>query len=128
MTEVFSGYFKWHYGRSFLEFFKIVKNFLAFLVHFFSFKLLLKSLFHPWHRMREDYPKSDLGAFFESLLVNVLMRIVGFVSRIIIIFIGILTLFASLALSILMVMVWVFLPFIALGCIIAGVSIILKTI
>jgi len=96
MIEVFPSYFKWHYGKSFLELLGIIKNLLSFVVHFFSFKLLLKTLFHPWRRMKENYAHGlDLGSLFSSLLVNTLMRIVGLISRLVLIFVGLIALILS---------------------------------
>ena len=128
MAEIFSNYFKWHYGKSFTELFGVIKNFISFILHFFSFKLLLKTLFHPWRRMKENYPKMDLGAFFSSLLVNIIMRIVGLISRLIIISIGLLSLFFTITFSIFLFLVWFFLPFLIVGCIVAGLSIMIQTI
>ena len=122
-------YGRWHYGRGISEFFKTAKNFLAFLLHFFSIFLLLKTLFHPWRRMKENYAGGlDLGALASSLIVNMIMRIVGIVSRLVIIALGIFTLGAAFVGALISLVLWLLAPFLGLLCIIAGISLIIKAL
>ncbi len=89
MTPVFFYYTLWHYSRAPRDILRIWMNFLWFFYNFFSIPLLLLSLFAPWERMDESYKKGlDLGAIGETIIVNMLMRIVGFVVRIFTIALG----------------------------------------
>ncbi len=129
MALVLIEYYKWHYGRSLAEFFKISKTFFGFLIHFFSISLLLRTLFHPWRRMKEQYSGGlDLKALFSSLIVNTLMRLIGIISRLVIILLGIFTLLSSFVVSVVGFIVWIFLPLISIGCVVAGISLIIQAV
>ena len=119
-------YFKWHYGKGFKEAINTIKNFLWFVAHFFSFKLLFKTLFSPWKRMGESYGEGfDLGAFASAFIVNSLMRVVGFITRIIIIFVGLVTYVAVLLFGVAVLFIWMFAPVILMGCVLLAVTFII---
>jgi ATP-dependent Clp protease ATP-binding subunit ClpA len=44
------GFFRWYIGSGLKEMFAIWGRFIIFIPRFFSFKLLLRTLFVPWHR------------------------------------------------------------------------------
>ena len=105
-------YLKWHYGRALADFRGVWVDLLWFVGHVFSVPMMLRTLFSPWRRMNEALPRSfmDLEAIGEALIVNVLMRIVGFVARIVIIGIALLSYaFLSVA-GVLALAVWLSLP------------------
>ncbi len=109
-------YFKWHYSKGLRETINTIKNFLWFVAHFFSFRLLFKTLVSPWKRMGESYGEGfNPEAFASAFIVNSLMRIVGFVSRIIIIFVGLLTYLAVSLFSFAIIFIWIFAPIILMG-------------
>lgn len=117
MTEAFErdslpwAYVKWHYGRGLKEFFAVAGNFLWFIVNFFSFKLLLKTLFAPWKRMGEGYGNTlDFGALAGSFIVNSLMRLVGFVSKVVVLSIGLISYLAVAVFSICVLSIWLLAP------------------
>lgn len=83
------SYFSWHYGRAFVDMFHIWMNFLWFVFNFFSISALLETLFDPWKRMGESYPKGfDIAGVISTLVVNLLMRVVGVMVRLIVLCIG----------------------------------------
>ena len=127
--EIFIDYFRWHYGRGFSELFGIIKNFLRFAFHFFSIKLLFKTFFHPWRRMGESYEKGlNFEVAFSSLVVNTLMRIVGFVSRFAIILLGLVFCLLILVLGFFTSICWLLLPVLLSILLFVSISIILKSI
>ena len=71
--ELILDYFRWHYGRGVGELMGIVENFLRFVLHLFSIKLLLSTLFHPWRRMAESYGKGRL--YITAQVVGEIVRI-----------------------------------------------------
>jgi hypothetical protein len=76
------SYLAWHYSLGLLDLMSLWRNFLWLSGHIFSIPLLLRTLFSPWKRMSEDYPKGlNLSNLGEALLVNTLMRLVGAVVR-----------------------------------------------
>lgn len=112
----FWAYVKWHYGRGLREFFGVAGNFLWFIIHFFSFKLLLKTLFAPWKRLGEHYEGGlNISAFASTLIVNGLMRAVGFVTRIIVLSVGLVSYIVALSFSFFILLIWILAPAILLG-------------
>jgi hypothetical protein len=122
MSEVYErdsfllAYIKWHYGRGLRELFGVAGNFLWFVSHFFSFKLLIKTLFAPWKRLGERYEGGlDFGAFASSLIVNSLMRAFGFVTKTLVLLVGFISYILVLMFSFFILFIWVFAPLVLLG-------------
>lgn len=83
-------YLVWHYTHGILNYLCIWGNFIWFSYNYFSFKILLKTLFSPFKRLTEkNYRGFDPGKFFADLIVNILMRVVGFLMRVCVIFAGV---------------------------------------
>lgn len=119
----FLAYIKWHYSRGLQELFGVAGNFLWFIVHFFSFKLLLKTLFAPWKRLGEHYEGGlDLSAFASALVVNSLMRAVGFVTRILVLSVGLISYLLILIFSFFVLIIWVLAPAILLGSLVLSAT------
>lgn len=105
-------YFLWHYGRAIKQGLNAWKNILWFFANFFSITLLLKTLFQPWKRIFERSGQGfDPGRFFEAIIINTMMRLVGFVMRSIVLIIGIATEIIAVFLGILFLCVWLAGPF-----------------
>lgn len=112
----FLAYVKWHYGQGLRELFGVAGNFLWFISHFFSFKLLLRTLFAPWKRLGENYSGGfDLGAFASTLVVNSLMRAVGFCTKILVMLVGLISYASALVFSFFIFIIWISAPAILLG-------------
>lgn len=116
-------YFKWHYGQGLREFFLVTQNFLWFIGNFFSFKLLLKTLVAPWKRLGENYEGGfNLSAWAGAFIVNSLMRVVGLISRLIILGLGFAATLVLLALSFCVFIIWLLLPFLLLGSLVLAAT------
>lgn len=112
----FIAYLKWHYVRGLAELSAVAENFLWFVSHFFSFKLLSRTLFKPWKRLGEHYGGGfDIEAFASAVLVNFLMRVVGLFTRLVVLVIGSCCYLVVLLASLLMLAVWLLAPAILLG-------------
>lgn len=111
---IFPYYLAWHYTRAIRDFFTIWGNLLWFVLQFFSISLLFKTLFAPFKRLKEAGAKDaiDVEGFFEALIVNTIMRIVGFIFRSIIIIFGLLFYILTFILGIASFLMWIALPFI----------------
>jgi len=82
-------YLWWQYEAGLVLMFEAWMNVQWFLLHFFSVPELLKSLFAPFHRMRERKKQGfDLEDMFEVFAINILMRIVGALVRLVFIVAG----------------------------------------
>ncbi len=88
-------------------------NVLWFIVQFFSFAVLIKTLFSPWERMSEKYRGGlNLEAIASTLIINILMRGLGFVIRVIVLLLGFAFLVLSMIAGLLLGIAWLLFPFI----------------
>ena len=108
---IFTGYLSWHYGRAFSDILVVWTNFFWFFLHFFSIPLFVRTLFSPWKRLHENYKKGfHPEDFFQALIVNILMSIVGATVRLILIVIGILILLTVTILGVIFLLFWTIAP------------------
>ncbi len=118
-------YFFWHYSTAFREGFIVWKNFLWFLSQFFSLGLLLRTLFSPWRRIREYYSRGfDPKQYFEVLVINLMMRFIGFIIRIVTIFIGLLVELMAIIAGAFAFIVWLLFPLFIILCFARGMAVI----
>lgn len=120
---IFTGYLKWHYGRAFSDILVVWANFFWFTFHFFSIPLLIRTLFSPWKRLHEGYRKGfHPEDFFQALIVNTLMRIVGAIARLVLIVIGILILLMVTVIGVSFLLFWAIAPAGVFISILAGIT------
>ena len=109
-------YFFWHYSRALREIFSIWKNFVWFVGHFFSIRQLAASWFSPWKRTvtgrGEKWNFEDLAGY---IIVNIVSRIVGTVIRTVIIFLGVVSLIATIISGVIVYMFWILAPFVLIA-------------
>lgn len=104
-------YARWHYSRGFRDLFRNWIFIVSFVFSFFSISFLIKSLFAPWQRLNENYKKGfDPEAFFSTLLVNGIMRVVGFVTRFFVIMVGLISTALSFFGGIIVLVLWAVFP------------------
>jgi len=119
----FPSYFVWHYGRAFADLLALYTTALRFTLRLFSLGTLLRTLFSPWRRMGEEYKKGfDPEAFFSSLIVNILMRLVGAFIRIIVIIFGLVTLAFVVMFGVIAFALWALAPFLVVVGILRGIA------
>ncbi len=105
-------YFVWHYSQALKEGLVIWKTFLWFVSQLFSIRLLLRTLFSPWRRLKEYYGRGfDPVRLLESLLINIMMRFIGFIIRTITIFIGLAAELLAIIVGIMIFIIWFAFPF-----------------
>ena len=108
-------YLYWHYVLAWRDGFRIYRDLLWFVGHFFSIPTLIRTWLSPWRRLGETYEGGlDPAAWFSALLVNLLMRVVGALARTVLILVGLLTWLVTALVGVVMVAVWLVLPFIPL--------------
>lgn len=87
LTASFFDILFWTYGKGSNEFLKLWLNIHWFLYHFFSVPQMLGSLFSPLKRLKESRGRGfDAQKAFESLILNSVMRVTGFLIRIVLLF------------------------------------------
>lgn len=117
------AYLHFHYGRGLRELLGVAQNLLWFILHFFSIKLLFRTLFAPWHRLGEAYGSIiNFEAFFSVFIVNILMRLVGFVTRSVVIVMGLIAYVVTFVGSVAMFLVWVFAPILFVGMLVLSIT------
>lgn len=120
---IFWAYGKWHYGQGLRELFAVSGNFLWFVSNFFSFKLLLKTLFSPWKRLGESYGGVfEFEKFASALVVNSMMRVVGFVTKLIVLLVGLVTYLVVCIFALFVLLIWILAPFILLGSLVLSAT------
>lgn len=97
--SIFHGYLLWHYRQGLFEFFDVVSNFLTFVSNFFSFKLFYRTLLMPL---------AILGH-------NPLSSFVGLISRIAVMFLGVVSYLFVVLSAFLFFVVWIFAPAVVIG-------------
>lgn len=111
-------YFAWHYSRAIKELVLIWSNYLWFSLNYFSVKVLLRSLFKPFHNVNEETSLSKIRD--EFFLVTFLNSIVGFMLRITIVLAGILCWIAVLFAGIMFLLIWLVMPFVLMAIFVMG--------
>ncbi len=109
---IFLGeYITWHYGQALRDIWELGKNFLWFGYYLFSLELLLKTLFAPFYRIREESKGVvALEALLENIVANTVSRVVGFLFRTIVLIIGIIFEGAVIIATTAILAVWIFFP------------------
>lgn len=108
---IIPSYIEWHYTDALRNIWGIFTNFVWFLYHFFSVPVLLRTMFSPWHKLGEKYKKGfNPGAFFSTLLVNIILRIVGFVIRTVVL-VFVFAMMAGITFAVAaFYIIWIFMP------------------
>ncbi|NLE07100.1 MAG: hypothetical protein GX627_00555 [Parcubacteria group bacterium] len=129
MSEVYErdsffwAYVKWHYTQGLRELFGVAYNFLWFIAHFFSFKLLLKTLFVPWKKFSEHCGKKlNPGSFSSGFIINGLTRTAGFIVKVAVLTVGFVAYVLVSVLTFIVFIIWVLAPVILLGCIVLAIT------
>ena len=112
-------FIRWWYGPGWAGVSKAIKRRLETLAAMFSVGVLLQTLFSPWRRIM-TYPGNGLGAHMRALGDNIISRCVGFAVRIMALLAAAGSFVVILAFGVVQLIVWPFLPFLAIGMIAWG--------
>jgi len=121
-------YIIWHYTKALSGLFQIWGNFFWFLVRFFSMPTMVRTLFSPWKRIHEERGRAsfNIGRFFSALVVNTIMRIIGFVFRILLLLSGVVSLALVLFILVATFILWILAPFILAFTFLSGIILLFK--
>lgn len=114
-------YLFWHYTAAWEDVLRLYLNLSWFLWNFFSIRILLQTLFSPWHRRRE-HPEKEFGGLLGSLILNSILRMVGFLIRSLTILFGLITLAVFSILYAAFFALWPFLPLLIVGFLVTGAA------
>jgi hypothetical protein len=110
-------YIQWHYGKALTGIIEITSNLAWFMWHFFSVGLLFQTLFSPWQRLQEKRKRGlDIEGFLSTILINIVMRLVGALIRLIFIIMGVVGSMLVLLGGTVVLAVWFILPLAVVVC------------
>jgi len=114
-VTLFGQYIVWHYSRAYADVFGVWRNFLWFFYHLFSLPTLTTTLFDRWRRLGEEKQSSGFspGEYFSVLLVNIIMRFVGFLMKSVLIVVGLLAIGITFVLGLALLCLWTVAPLLA---------------
>ncbi len=110
LVQVLWFYILWHYTKSWQDVFRVISNYLWFVSNYFSIQLLSRTLFSPWRRLSLSGGKGQEDSFVGALLVNTIMRVVGFLIRSLTIFAGCIALLLSVFVAGIFLILWLIFP------------------
>ena len=78
------SYLRWHYIEAPKFILLLIGNYIFFVGHLFSVKLLINTLFSPWRKevARKTIPGISFGKIFDVISFNVISSVLGFIVRI----------------------------------------------
>ena len=124
LLSITKNYLVWHYSTAYNDIVHIWWNYIWFVNHLFSVPDVIKSLFAPFKRLQEE--KSSIlihpEEFFSNLLVNLIMRMVGFFLRTVIIFMALLGFTMVIIGGLLLLSLWTILPVLIAVLVINGLK------
>lgn len=111
----------WHYVVAPIEIIKITRDFLWFLYHFFSIRLLLRTLFSKWKRIGEvRHRRLSPSDFLSTHFINLITRVIGFFIRSLTIIIGFTSMAILLVAAGTVLFVWLLYPVVVVGLFVIG--------
>ena len=124
LVSIAKNYLVWHYSAALSDMFYIWWNYIWFVNHLFSVPDVIGSLFSPFKRLQEERGNLLLHPeqFFSGLLVNIIMRVVGFFLRAVIITIALLGFTIVFVGGLMFFVLWFALPVLIVSFTLNGVT------
>jgi hypothetical protein len=111
----------WHYSTALVSFVRLYKNFWWFTVQFFSIPQLAGSLVAPFKRITERRAGLfDIEGWLGFIIINLISRLIGLVTRITIISLGLICLVLLCLLAVIWYSIWLAAPAIISYCLVYG--------
>lgn len=118
---LFPTYIIWHYTVAIRDIKRVTDNLLWFIFNLFSMDIILKTLFAPWRRLDRD-ETAKKPSFFSNLIVNILMRVSGFIIRVSTLFFGLFSFFIACVIFAIGFVIWLGLPFLSVILLLYGIG------
>ncbi len=126
MTSIISQFLAWYYYETIREILKGWRNFLVFTFKYFSLPVLLKTFFSPWHKYFYSYGRGfSFKKYLNAFTFNMMSRVIGAFLRTFLILAGFLAEIVVFIAGVLMLVVWIILPFLLLFFLLFGLKLIL---
>jgi ATP-dependent Clp protease ATP-binding subunit ClpC len=103
----------WHYSKGLEFYINWWLSYFNWINNYFSLALLIKTLFAPWKRLIEvdTSPGFNIKREFETLMFNIISRVMGAIVRFILFWVGIVLIFMTFLGGIFGMFFWVAFPF-----------------
>ena len=112
------GLLTWWYSGGLIRRIQIMKTRLASSADFFSIGLLIKTLFSPYRQISAENVSGSLSVQIRAFFDKLISRIIGATVRSFIIIIGVVAIFFQTIFSIIVLIIWLFIPILPVICII----------
>lgn len=119
MIMLVKSFFSWWYGAGWRSVAASLKPRIQGVVASFSVPQLLRTMFAPWRRII-TYPGRSLEERFRAWGDNLFSRAVGFVVRVSVLVVALISVGVVAFLTLLELIIWPLLPFAVPGCLVAG--------
>lgn len=117
--HLFSAYLLWHYTAAFLDWWRLYANASWFLFNFFSIRILFRTFFATWKRLRES-GKAE-GGMLGAIIINPLTRLFGMLARTVVISAGFISLVFLSFCFLAALALWVAAPILLLAIFVQGI-------
>lgn len=101
---------QWWYGDGWRQRAKMVSARLDSTVDYFSIELLLKTLFSPFRQISAGKVDGPLGVKLRAFADRMISRVIGAMIRLVILVIGVITIFLQALIGIIILIGWAFVP------------------
>lgn len=108
--RVFIDYFVWHYGAGLFGVFHRWRDVALYIIHLFSIRILLRTLFRPLKRITESYQGHSVEDRAATLVVNLTSRVFGMIVRLALVFVALVLLCVHVVLLPLAYGIWLLAP------------------
>ncbi len=113
--------FQWWYGDGFRERIHINSGRLENIIDYFSFSLLLKTLFSPYRQISAGTTQGSLEVKMRAMLDKLFSRVIGMVIRLMILIVGAIVIGVLVTYSLVSIITWAILPILPIvGVILMG--------
>ena len=122
---MFFQYISWHFYDVPGAIIRAWRDFIYFILNYFSVPALLKTFFSHWHRYFSSYGKGfNPKRFVETLVLNTMSRVIGMLFRTVFILLGVLAEAVVFILGLIALLLWLILPFLLIAGFIFGLKLI----
>lgn len=113
--------FQWWYSDGFRERIHINSGRLENMIDYFSFSLLLKTLFSPYRQISAGTTQGSLEVKMRAMLDKLFSRVIGMVIRLMILIVGAIVIGILVTYSLVSIIMWAILPILPIvGAILMG--------
>ena len=113
---------RWWYADGLRRQISLLSNKLDGTLDFFSFSILVNTLFVPFRQISTGKVDGSLEVQFRAFIDNTFSRLIGAAIRTIIIFTGSIVLVLQLLISLITILIWLLLPFLPVACVVFAIA------